>query len=421
MSARAVLVPRSWACALVLAAAATAALPATGAARSLFNMEGLGRWVEGYDLAARGAGWTAIGVADPSGMSTVNPAGIGWVRNPQAEIGIISENLWVKTATGGGTDRLGSTRIPAIHVAIPGPGFLRWSFGFRDRTDGTYEIRERHNEGREDSFERIREGSGSLSELFATAGVLAWKERASMALRVGVLSGTLRERNQDLYDAPGYLNTDNSLRTRMENAVPVSIGVQAKPSPRVTLGGFFDFASRIDLKSILLTSSGQTFDDRAEIDLPRAIGVGASWRVRRRLRVSADWSRRFWKNADPVFHDTGDTAGGGFAHLEDVDRWGVGITRVADPEQSPRDPVSRRMLWRFGFTHGTLPVTQNDGTTVPEWALTGGFGLPVQFDRGYIDALVEVGKRGNLGEVGLREIFFRLGLGVTFSRLRSTF
>ncbi|MEZ4454921.1 MAG: hypothetical protein R2882_00010, partial [Gemmatimonadales bacterium] len=61
------------------------------------------------------------------------------------------------------------------------------------------------------------------------------------------------------------------------------------------------------------------------------------------------------------------------------------------------------------------------GEPINEWALTGGVGLPIQLDRGYIDLLTEFGRRGDDAKVGLRETFFRVGVGATFQELRRAF
>ncbi|MCA9729518.1 MAG: hypothetical protein KC729_17660, partial [Candidatus Eisenbacteria bacterium] len=158
--------------------------------------------------------------------------------------------------------------------------------------------------------------------------------------------------------------------------------------------------------------------DTAHFDLPGAFGGGLAIRALPRMQLSVDVIRRFWSQSD-FSTATGD-GNGSFTHLNDTTRFGIGITRLGDPEETVRDALGRRARWRAGFTYGTLPVSGN-GETVSEWALTGGVGLPIQFDRGFIDGLIEFGKRGDAATTGLSESYLRIGFGATFQTLRSAF
>lgn len=388
--------------------------PTRGA--SVLQAEGIGVWQEGYDLAARGAGWTAIGVIDPFGASAVNPASTIWVNRPQLEAGVLGENVWVGFENVDGNDRIGSTRIPGLSVVLPGPGPLRWTLGFRDLTDGRYETVRLVNEGRTDEHVVRLQGSGGLSELSLTLGTRIPGNRAGLAVRAGIVSGTLRERLEKDFRSGIYDDQDDELRTRMEDAVPVAIGAQAKLTKRVGVGAVYELPTNLDMKSILETETGSKSETLASMDLPGALGGGASIDLGR-TRAALDVLQRLWSENDFVPRSAV-VGSSSFTGWENTTRIGVGLTRLPDPEATARDPLRRRMTWRVGFTYATLPVR---GDSPTEWAGTLGFGLPVQIDRGRIDGLVEFGKRGDQSKDGFSETFFRLGLGTSFQTLRSAF
>jgi hypothetical protein len=183
------------------------------------------------------------------------------------------------------------------------------------------------------------------------------------------------------------------------------------------VGAFYDLPATLDLESLLGTTTGAQLRETAEFELPAAYGAGASIRALPRWRLSFDMSQRLWSESE--FRSRG-TGSPGFQNLKDTIRIGVGIVRLPDPEQTMRDAVIRRALWRAGFTYGTLPI-ESQGETVSEWAITGGIGLPIQFDRGFVDGLIEFGRRGDASTTGIGETYFRIGFGATFQTLRSTY
>jgi hypothetical protein len=407
-------------------------------AQSLWNLEGLGAWQEGYDLAARGAGSTAIGVPDPFGMSPVNPAQTAWATLPGADFAVVTQNRWISRKGVNGAHRAGDTRLPGARAVIPGPRFLRWALGYRDLTNGACLIELTQNRGREDEFKRTLTGRGGLGELSADLAAPLLDGRAALGLQLGLAQGTLRDVIEDRYVSSAFLGTSQTIRTRMENLRTWSLGLQAKPIAPLTMGAVYHGGSHIDLKSMWTPSTGVGFISRATMQYPSGFGLGGAYVVRHRTRVTLDWSRWEWSGAD--FRVDGSSAagssgsdsvppssaGGGFLNLRDADRVGLGITRLPG-ETNPKDPLLKRSLYRIGFTWGRQPVRQWDpitrrpGASVSEWAVTGGVGLPVQVDRGFVNGLVEVGQTGNLGEVGLRETFVRLGLGVTFGKFPNRF
>ncbi len=406
--------------------AAIAFLSATARAESTWDMEGLGRWVDGYDLAARGAGWTAVGVRDSLGTSVVNPALIAWAGLPTAHFGLLSENRWIQDTGPGVADRRAQVRVVAPRVILPGPGPLRWGIGYGDLTDASYEFSQLHNSGREDQYRRTVTGSSGVGQISGDLAIKLWRNRLALGGQLGFLVGTLKDDIVDDYVDPRYIDTHDEVRTRVRNGHCWSIGTQIQPVKRVVLGAAYTTPARMQLQSDVQSTSGEISSQRAHYDMPRGMALGASVLLSPRDLVSFDWSTKRWSQSTLSIDNPTGPAPIGFPDLRDADRIGIGYTREPG-DVGPRDPLIRRSVWRAGFTWDQVPARQWDPetdqilATVTEWALTGGLGLPIQYDRGLINFLVEFGRTGNLSTIGVRETFIRLGLGFTFSKFKSEF
>ena len=414
-------VPRTSA-SLLLCAAFLACLAPSVRAESLWGMEGIGRPVTPYDHAARGAGSTGIALDDPFGMSFVNPAAIAHARLAQAHFGMVGQDRWILAADGVSNRRL-DTRITMGHLVLPGPGPLRWSFGYHDLTDGSYQVALHANPGREDEYTRTWKGDGGLGEF--SAGIAAGLPggRAAAGLQFGLANGTLREVVEDTFLSGRYLERRDILRTRVLDGRVLGLGVQIVPRSGVSLGAAWRSSSSIDLRALSTTSDGVDWEERASFELPTELGLGLGVR-RDRVRVAADWNHAAW--GDARFRTSAGETSRTLGSFRNTDRLGVGVTLFPAVTEA-KGTLLHRSAWRAGFSWGQLPVRQRSvtsggiGATVSEWALTAGCGLPVKVNRGWIDLFLEAGRTGNLTDVRLRETFLRLGVGVTFGRFEKAF
>jgi hypothetical protein len=380
-------------------------------------MEGLGRWDDGYDMAARGAGSTAIGVIDPFGTSTINPALIAWAKLPQGYAGLVRQDRWIRTPSASVTDHRGDGHVLGLRAVVPGPGVLHWGIGYRDLTDASYRSQFLLNRDRPDMYHRTLSGSGGLGELSATVAA-PLQDRFAIGLSVGFASGTIRDVTQDRYESSDFAGTRTTLRTRLQGGHVWALGAQARVLPDLALGAVYRGGNRLHMKSLTTTSTGSSWEESASIDLPDGYGLGMSVLAGPRNRFSADWSWLDWESAG--FTGPPGARASSFTNLKNTQKLGIGYTRLPG-ETTARDPLARRSLWKLGFTWGQLPYLQSNGATVTEWAGTLGVGFPVQVDRGFVNLVLEAGRTGNLKDVGLRETFVRLGLGFNFGRFPSAF
>ncbi len=424
--------------ALLLAAAAVVSFLApapASASESIWNMEGLGRPLYGYDHAARGAGSTAIAGDDPFGMSFVNPASIAHAQMLQAHFGLVTQSRWIQAEGTDGSSRRFDARLTAGRAVLIGPGPFRWALGYTDLTDGAYQVSFPVNAGREDAYERTLEGRGGIGELSATVAAALPGKRAAAGLHLGLANGTLHDIVQDEFTDATYLDTDSRLRTRVEGGMILGVGAQASPVPQLALGGYWRFASEVDLEGIWEVAETAPWSETASFDLPASVGLGVALRPNPRLRLAADWNRTLWGSSDFTLRNLAKGGAGaeaalqeglGFGLLQDANRLGLGVT-FFPPEVEGKVAVRRRLVWRAGFSWEELPVRQSASfarrsrETIHEWMVTAGCGVPIQVDRGFLDIVLEAGRTGSLDAAGARETFLRLGFGATFGRFEREF
>jgi hypothetical protein len=385
-------------------------------------MEGIGRPENPYDHAARGAGSTGIAVDDPFGMSFVNPAAIAHARLPQYHVGVVMQDRWIESASGG-PDRRMNVRLTMERLVLPWPGPVRWSFGYHDLTDGTYQVKVRANRGREDEYTRSLVGTGGIGELSSGVAALLAGGRVAAGLQFGFVNGRLLEVVEDRFSSPRYRGRSEMLTTRVRNGRAVGFGAQVVPHRGVSLGAVWRSSSSVDLISPEADSTSAYWVDRASFELPSEVGLGVAAR-RGRVRLAADWNHAAWGQGG--IHTPAGRGSASAGSFRNTDRLGVGVT-LFPPVTEAKGSLLRRTVWRAGFSWGQLPVRQRSvtpggtGAGVTEWALTAGCGLPVKVDRGWLDLFLEAGRTGNLDEVRIRETFVRLGVGVTVGRFEKAF
>ena len=417
---------RAWIAPALVAASmlAIAVAAPVRAEESVWGMEGLGRPLAEVDLPARAAGGTEIAIDDPFAMSWINPAGIAHARLPQAHVGVVAQDRWISAKGSDQNSRRLDVRLSSLAAVFPLTNLLRGGISYRDLTDATYEVRVRLNDGREDQLDRTLTGRGGVSELSAALAGSFAARRLSAGVRIGLVQGTLSDERVDRYASGVYGGGKDLLRTRVRNGTRFGFGLQAKLPGRLSAGACWRSESELDLDSRWFRSGVELWSEKAQFDLPPSTGLGLAWRATPRLRFAADWVHDAWGGVSSLSAADGaagaDGGAAGFGRFEDTDRISIGVTRFP-PEFEGKTPVMRRLTWRAGFYRAELPILQRNGVQPTEWALTGGVGVPVQVDRGSFDLLLEAGRTGDLGDVGVRETFFRLGAGYTFGRFATRF
>jgi long-subunit fatty acid transport protein len=187
----------------------------------------------------------------------------------------------------------------------------------------------------------------------------------------------------------------------------LNLGLMWSPVPELNLGLVYKsaFTADVDLNKTRVDLTVPPSNNEASskdpgrppitLDFPAAIGVGASWRPRSRLTLSADYTRTFWSKGEIHNYFTL-PARGSTTTYPDLSY----PTLSADPSQKQHDTVQVRGGVEFVFIFGRvkLPVRAgvfsdrqyveaSDGTPPHFTGLTAGTGLvigPVLVDVAFI-------------------------------------
>lgn len=394
-------------------AALFAAIPAH--AESVFAREGLGEWLESYDLRGETLGSTGLGVIDPNNFGTLNPAATAFSTNTLAHFGFGSGVRW--TTDDVNTTHRASTYLTGTGLFLALPSHLGVRLALTPANDPTYRLESTVVTGWEDQEEDVRREEGGRGLLRYDAGV-SWRGGTSWALGVslGLVTGTIRDQTRyafgDSAEADGYADGNDLRRLRLSPAASFSAGLLARPIPRVSLGGFIQTAAAGDLEERYQGFGGtETTVDTARVDLPLGLGCGAAVELKHGLRLSADLVWRRWEEAGFVGASSARLA----PRFRNTLRWGIGLERV--PRIEKTTPLFRSIRWRAGFAMIPWYLLDRDGTGIDEWRLSVGAGLPIRQNRGAIDVMLAYGRRGSIAENGLSESFVRFGLAGTFARM----
>lgn len=401
----------------VFAALATAALLAVAPARaeSVFAREGLGEWLEGYDLRGETLGSTGLGVIDPYNFCTINPATTAFSVNTLAYFGLGSSLRW--TTDDVSTARRASTYLTGTGVYLALPSHLGLRFALTPVSDPTYRLESTVITGWEDREEDVRRETGTRGLLRGEAG-LSWRAGTNWALggSVGIVAGSIRDETiyafGDSAEDHGYADGSDLRRLRVHPAPSLSAGLLMRPLPRVSLGGFIASAGSGDIEE---TYQGfgetETTADTASVDLPLGLGCGVGVQLSHGLRMSADIVWRRWEEAG--------FAGPSVPRLEPRFRntlhWGIGVERV--PQIEKTTPLLQSITWRAGFALIPWYILDSDGDGIDEWRLSVGAGVPVRQNRGSLDVMLAYGQRGSISANGLAETYVRFGLAGAFARM----
>jgi long-subunit fatty acid transport protein len=268
---------------------------------------------EGRSSVALGSGARALGMggaflarADDATAASWNPAGLSYLRSPEVSL------VWGRNTQS---------------IEAPAAGTLRDEFaGYSpDLAAAAWPIELGSALGAVQlSFQRVFSFSGERAReqfinnqqrLFLTSGeggfdvfALGSGLQVTRSLRLGATvnrwtGGWQQERQRLLVPGNRRLTADFDFELSGWNA---NFGLIYTPVPRLNLGAVYKtkFTGQVDLVQQRVDSFGvvspeTTTDnaaasDRLRLEIPAAVGVGASWRPYSTLTLSADWTRTFW-------------------------------------------------------------------------------------------------------------------------------
>jgi len=377
---------------------------------SAFAREGLGEWLEGYDVRGEALGSTGIGVADPFNFCLVNPAATAFSPNTLVYAAFNGVVNWTRDGENEARRSSGSLMGLGVHVPLNGPWGMRWTL--QPRTDGVYTLRDTVATGSGNAHNlRISEGSRGLLLL---TGELTYRSGRTLAAAAsaGLTAGSLLDEVSYEFADSGWTDTQDQRKLRVRPVLIFGGGLLWSPVARVAVGASASFGREMTAEDIYRSAGGEETTTETTIDHPLGLGGGLSVFVLERVRLSAD---AYWRGWEDVQIGRQELPQSGVGPWRNTLRWGVGLERTA--HRSPATSFWNQLSWRAGFAWIPWYAEDRNGSVPEERRISVGVGIPIRVDRGTLDLAISRGWRGSVDDTGIAEQYFRFTFGTTFARV----
>jgi len=379
----------------LLRAAAVLALLATAApagAQSLFGSRGLGVMVAPSEARAAALGGLGVSLPGVAG-SMLNPADAADVNRRGVTAAIQPSSTEIETDEG--SDGVDATRFPLVQVSLPVRGRAVLTAGYGAFLDQNWGVTNRTREPLgDDTVTAVDEitsrggiAQGRLGAAFNVTDDLA------IGAAIGLLTGSATRNTFRFFEDDDVGLTPFETEVRTTYTAPLaSLGARYRVGSAVLVGGAVTWTGDLSL------SEGDGSD--ADVAMPLQVVAGASARLLEDLLVAVSTRWSGWSATDELDGSTPDDVlevGGGI-------EWnGITTTRRAFPV---------RIGGRWGgqpFGFGTEPVSERALSLGVGARLAGTDETPFAL----VDLALERGSRGDLGDNGLAETFWRATLSVS--------
>ena len=380
---------------LILAAAA--ALVAAGPLRaqeSVFNLPAFGVPGTGASVRARGLGGAGLGLeTDPFSLEA--PAPLARFRQAAFHLSVIGQRTDVEDEER--SDRVEDMAFPMGQLVVPAWNGTALALGYYQFVDFDAAVEsEIFFEG--DTLPASLRSEGGISVLAPAAG-WAMDDRTAVGLSLDLYLGSrllIRElETQEV--TPGAIGTIDSV-SRDFRAAGFTVSAERRFGD-ARVAALWRWRPTVDSR-ITAAPGGALVGRSTDFELPSELALGGSARLSRRVMAAAlvRWSN--WESVE-------DPAGGEFGSSVEVGG-GVEIEpgRRALWVFGPQTPLRAGLRWR------RLPL-RIAGATVDEWTASVGYGRTFLAALGQLDVALEAGRRGGVDDVGIRETFLRLGIGLS--------
>lgn len=381
----------------MLSAASTASLASQTPATSM----GLGYPIPPVDARAAALGGVGIGLLGGT-FSIRNPADLVSFGNPSLSVSAAPEAVTIR-APGGGETSSGRSRFSTIRAVLPlGQWSASVAFASELDQDWKFEMRDtlELSTGRF-PFQQRRENDGGVSTIDLSVA------RTLGPLSLGVsyerLTGNLRQ----IFIRRFEISVDSTiaapLRVDQQSnwsyagwRLKAGLGVQI--SDRFRVSGAYTWSDELTAERDSLLAGGDPLTESRRFSMPASAAVGASARLFQDVVLSAGGGWKGWSDV------SGDLPDG---RARDVYWGGAGV------EYRGIELGSFPVRVRAGGRYAELPFALEGRAAAEERAITFGFGSEFASGRAALDAALELGERGELGETGVEESFRRLTVTAT--------
>jgi len=363
--------------------------------QSIFSTVGLGEIRYFINTRSTGMGHIGLATNDDLSYNRMNPAISAEIKDTSFNTGFVFEGVRISQKDNSLSSSLSRFNGASVSIKIRN-GFIITA-GLFPFSDYEYEFYSRADNV-DYSIDLV--GNGGLSSVRGGIGLRLLK-RLTVGFSFNRLFGRLEEKTIIDFDDNDYTDTKDSIDKILYGNYFTS-GFLFNINEKTRFGGFFSTGSklngRIEYLHIYGPSSGSP---KIKIDLPYSFGLGWIYQLNLKTILGADLF--IFKGSQLKYN------GSSADFVQDAYKicFGGEIT----PSNNVFDDYIRRMSYRFGFFINSPYIKNIDNSSIKEYFIASGFGLPFYNNNARIDISIEFGTRGSGNKDLASEKIVRLSLG----------
>ncbi len=260
-------------------------------------------------------------------------------------------------------------------------------------------------------------GSGGLNQLFVGAGFKIY-EGLSIGANISYLFGTITHSSQVSF-SDNTFNTSYKVNSVKVKDYKLDLGLQYTQNigkkQRFTIGAVYSLKHKLNNNAYKSTQRGSTSSGsyiplgaktdtiRNGFELPHLFGAGFTYVYDNRLTVGFDYTLQKWGEVK-YFNEEG--------QLNDRSKYALGIEYI--PSLTKRNYFSR-IKYRIGAYYSDPYTKVKDGSTLREFGVSAGFGLPIFQNRSIVNISAQYIKVKPQTSGLLEENYMKISIGLTFN------
>ena len=377
-------------------------------ANSILSIGGLGEPQLEEPARLRALGGAGAAEHGPREISLVNPASLADVERILLEVTVLPALRRV-SATSVPDETVRETTFPSARAVIALPGRIALGASYVAGTDAEFSVVRDESAGAPSTV--TVEGSGGINFLRVSLA-----RRIVPALRLGVdwevIAGSYHESWVRTFSDSGLAPTRDSLAVRYPKKGRWRFGAQLVKEDWA-VGAVFETSQRLPLDVTRATVGASDRFSAGQLTLPSGFAAGASAPLGARYRAVAQYRRANWSRSS-LQSDLVD--------FRAQQRFSMGLERKRSTEEGmsfwgrlPLRIGGYILQWPDLLPRAGASDVSGGTAAVDERAVTLGAGLVTKDNGGGLDVSLELGSRGDRGDLGVNERFARLGISFLVS------
>lgn len=368
---------------------------------SYFTMNRVGNVLYQTQADFSGRGGTGIGVLDRRSINTLNPAGLAVVDLTRFTGHFIHESIDIKTQSA--TALSNYSNFGGVNISIPlmVDKFVI-SLGIRPISQFDFETESEGELSTGNRYVRSVVNEGGLNQVTLGAG-FGYKKKVFAGFYFNHNFGRIEENWKVDFVSDLFIDTSDKLLSTIWGQ-NFTFGTMIRVTDDFTVGGMLTTGVNLNMNNHIEYTFGKSTETIEQtMKFPHAWGMGASYLLKRRLRVSADYFNQPWSGIEIADQSN--------LPYNDMHTISSGIEYI--PFGKIYRGFYKKLTYRIGFNYTTLPYVDDNGNDLTEYFGTVGLGVPFYSGRGRIDLAFNFGKRGDIGSNSAEESVYRFLISVS--------